>query len=188
MPFRRRTVRRQRRRTRWVAINAGARSYTATGGAFNELIFSDASGLITTADLIGSTITKVILDVSQNMVPFPPDPVLEQRLSGTVYFGLFVTQDDTPSTLIWTPNTPHGDFMLRETSAFWWYRMPETQNSNLGGEAFSNYPHLRMETHVGRKIRENSRLWLATSFAIADDTDLSTYDIGWTGRALITLP
>jgi len=188
MPFRRMRTRRPRRKTRWLAITAGSQSFVANATAYHQLVPIDASGTVPIAEFYGATLVKVILDVSTNMVPFPPDPTLEQHLSWTLNTGLFVAENVVPESTIWQPGLPSGDYMIRETQVGWWNREPETVMAAMAGEAYHNFPHIRLETNVQRKLIENSRLFLALNFAIADDTDLSTIDYGWTGRMLIKLP
>jgi len=181
-------TRRPRRKTRWLAITAGSQSFTANATAYHQLVPVDASGTVPIAEFYGATLAKVILDVSANMVPFPPDPTAEQKLSITCYAGIFVAENVVPESTIWNPSLPSGDYMTRDVMGMWWNREPETVMAAMGGEAYHNYPIMRLETHVQRKLEENSRIFLGLQANMADDTDLSTLQFGWTGRILIRLP
>lgn len=189
MPFRRRTFRnrRPRRKTRWLAITPGGQTFTTTPNTvFHQLVPKDASGSVGIQEFYGGTLSKVILDITTDPTPFNNDPTSANQFRGNVYAGLFVTEDTSPDPVIWTPNEPSGDYMIRDTIDYWYRREQDVDGHGIIHMGY-NIPHLMLETHVSRKLKENSRLFLGMYFA-AIGTGYSNFALGWTGRMLITLP
>ena len=153
--------------------------------AFHELILKDAVGIQASDEFIGATLSKVHLDISA-----APDLVVTAAVTNiadyTLYAGLFVADNVVPEPTIWTPNEPSGDYMLRDTMSLWWRREATADGASTSWLE-DHARHLHLETHVRRKLEENSRLFLGFYFSFAGAA-LNSLPVGWTGRALITLP
>lgn len=182
--------RRQRRRTRWLAIVPGSGvNGSNNSGSQQELAIRDLEGTVQFNDFVGGTLLRVILVVQhEDSIAFTGSFA---RGYATDHHGIYMTADESPSTsagAIWDPNIPHGSFMYRWTNAREYYGntsmfFKESVDSSQHGAAFMS----SVDTEVRRRIRENDRLWLA-GWHFEDATVVTSTAWGYTGRVLIALP
>lgn len=178
-----------RPRTRWLAIIPDSRNFTTNGTyAVDELAMTDAVAAVPMSDLIGGTILKVFLQVEYDVTYTANNSSIGFF---TLHSGIFLTEATDPETAIWTPNSPHGDFMVRNTAGARVIQGNEAADANSIQEVWGGSPGLNghqhfMETNVRRRIIENSKLFI--SWFYFEGTPVTETDAGWTGRVLVQLP
>lgn len=151
------------------------------------LQYNAPTGLTTVdmSEFVGGTLLRVLFDVQVESPITPQDGNFTGNC--TLHGGLFVSADVTPSSTIWSPNVPAGNFMDRRTVHHYTQQFVIEGDTMCWGYKLVDTQTMRFDTNVKRRIRENESLF-ASWYAFLDDTVIQNIVTGWTGRVLIQLP
>jgi len=197
--FRRSFRRRPRRRTRWLSVIPGSRTFSVNNEyAFNQILLQ-ASGPggatpFSQVQLVGATILRTILDIV--VEPTKLQPSGPSTGWAFVHSGLFVSAEVSPNNAIWDPNVPSGEFFARGSFYHKWWFMQEAVSDSIAMDSMTavvgpDQPYgghvIHFDTKQRRKIDENEGMFVSWR-AFMDDAITPEIVVGYTGRVLLALP